>query len=653
MAGARLRIVGAIVGSLLLFVGCSSGSDGPRSFTLGGTVVGLSGSGLILANGSTNVQVNANGAFAFPGTLLSGATYNVTVDAHPRNPDQECSVANGSGTLSGNVTSISVTCVAILTVASSTPAAGATDVARTAPMVVTFSAPIDATTVNDISVTFVGAAGAVPITMAASGSQLTVTPQSRLLPDQEYALSISRALRGTQGEALAVTVRLPFTTAARSWRAEAVIPMGAKNTCCVNQTKAPNGDPLLVWSDQELQPADGATPERLITEHRLTTFSPGGGWSSGQEIGTGEVWENPAPPANIPDIGTHTQITPVAAPSGEIFVMHVTADQSALRVKRFSPDEDQWLEETLTFLVPGQGFILDAFIGTNDQGEAVVVWDEVEFDGGGGQTSRAMSARFVSGQWSAPQALTLPDPSAQIVQFDVAGSGDAVVIWQYLLSPSTSAQRRLWATRYQAGAGWQPAEELAQGVQLVSDARLDVDADGDAMLIFIADDGTLQWTRYTAADGWSDALPVVPGSVNATDSPALGLDPSGAGFAIWESVNGMHRAAQIARYSPESGWIAGPTLDDASAGNVKFPAIAVGQNGDAFAVWCQQTGGQADTWAAHFADGAWQAAERIENTSPAQVCSTRVMLDAGGDATALWYFNDANGDLNAMFNRYE
>lgn len=84
----------------------------PATYTVGGNVSGLGGSGLVLQlNGGNDLPVAANGAFTFPGGLTSGASYSVTIGTQP--PAQTCTVGNGSGTIAGaNVTNVSVTCVA-------------------------------------------------------------------------------------------------------------------------------------------------------------------------------------------------------------------------------------------------------------------------------------------------------------------------------------------------------------------------------------------------------------------------------------------------------------------------------------------------------------------------------------------------------------
>jgi len=78
-------------------------------FSIGGTVTGLTGSGLVLQNsGLDNLTVSSSGTFTFP-TLVPGA-YNVTVLTQPSNPVQTCLVSNGSGTATANVTNVTITC---------------------------------------------------------------------------------------------------------------------------------------------------------------------------------------------------------------------------------------------------------------------------------------------------------------------------------------------------------------------------------------------------------------------------------------------------------------------------------------------------------------------------------------------------------------
>ena len=104
----------------VLLTSCGGGSaqtpsstqtpNSPTTFTVGGMVSGLTGSGLVLQNnGSDNLSIAASGSFAFQATLASQATYAVTVSAQP--VGQVCGVQNGTGAVaSSNITNVTVSC---------------------------------------------------------------------------------------------------------------------------------------------------------------------------------------------------------------------------------------------------------------------------------------------------------------------------------------------------------------------------------------------------------------------------------------------------------------------------------------------------------------------------------------------------------------
>lgn len=83
---------------------------GPPEYRLSGSVVGLAGSGLTLTlNDGTPLAVASNGAFQFPYT--QSTSYEVEVLTQPGTPEQTCTVANGTGTFTGDVNNVQVTCV--------------------------------------------------------------------------------------------------------------------------------------------------------------------------------------------------------------------------------------------------------------------------------------------------------------------------------------------------------------------------------------------------------------------------------------------------------------------------------------------------------------------------------------------------------------
>jgi hypothetical protein len=101
------------VAAVVMLVGCSGGSGGVSKYTIGGSIAGLTGAGLVLENNGGDDLTVAAGAssFVFATSVEKGKTYAVTVKTQPAG--QTCTPANGSGTVgSADVTSVAVTCVA-------------------------------------------------------------------------------------------------------------------------------------------------------------------------------------------------------------------------------------------------------------------------------------------------------------------------------------------------------------------------------------------------------------------------------------------------------------------------------------------------------------------------------------------------------------
>jgi hypothetical protein len=123
MAKIMQMLCAVLIGTTIAgLAGCDKSEKAPPAavapptpaLTVGGSVSGLPGSGLILQlNGANDLAVSANGNFKFPKALAKGSAYSVTVKSSPSSPiKQTCTVGQGNGNITGApVNNIVVTCV--------------------------------------------------------------------------------------------------------------------------------------------------------------------------------------------------------------------------------------------------------------------------------------------------------------------------------------------------------------------------------------------------------------------------------------------------------------------------------------------------------------------------------------------------------------
>ncbi|MEP7311783.1 MAG: Ig-like domain-containing protein [Pseudomonadota bacterium] len=105
---------------MLALAACGGGGGGggstppppaPSTYTIGGTVTGLAGTGLVLQNNAGGNLTVTGGTFTFATAVASGSAYAVTVLTQPSGPTQTCTVTSGgSGTATANVTNVAIAC---------------------------------------------------------------------------------------------------------------------------------------------------------------------------------------------------------------------------------------------------------------------------------------------------------------------------------------------------------------------------------------------------------------------------------------------------------------------------------------------------------------------------------------------------------------
>ena len=99
--------------SLVFLAGCGGVGGVTPTYSIGGTVSGLTSGSLVLKNNNgDDLTINANStSFTFATGLASGAAYVVTAGTMPSR--LACDISNNTGTIDGeNITNVTIKCIA-------------------------------------------------------------------------------------------------------------------------------------------------------------------------------------------------------------------------------------------------------------------------------------------------------------------------------------------------------------------------------------------------------------------------------------------------------------------------------------------------------------------------------------------------------------
>lgn len=540
---------------------------GPAEYTIGGTVSGLDGIGLVLTSaGRDELEIASDGAFIFDSLLPNGASYVVEVTAQPSS-DRLCKVANAIGTIAGaNVTDIEVTCAL--------PRWGTAELLDTRD-------------------------GVIPqLAMNPNGSAIAIwsslppgSPQPGGRPAREpTARHFSPA--GGWG---------PLTELANT---DARDPEP-------HVTMGPSGSGLAIWVSRE------------SSQMRLNTYS-GAGWSGETQLDGGDGLEGSFPTDQL----VYAPRVAVAADGSAIAVWArsyaVNPNVGHVFARRYTVDDGWGPVEIVSNMsgpdVPAVRVASIVEIAMDGSGNATVVWTSQQYDNG--YRYDIYANRYTVGEgWG--NASLLSSPGAYYVDTRAPGvvassDGGAIAVWSE--AQTAGIQPRITSRRYVPGSGWDAPIVISnqEGNRFDISANLAGTGNGSAIAVWMtsAGDGqpvTLYSNRYDPTSGWGTPEPIraattaiiVPG-----DAIAVDVNEDGIAFAAWIETAAWAEGAEAlglsdvndalftnmwaSRYIPGQGWdsaeqIGGPDhlYDGTADGSPRARSyrIKVDAQGRALAVW--------------------------------------------------------------------
>lgn len=616
-------------------------APGPISKTVGGSLVGLSGSGLVLQNnaGDDLAVSSSSTSFSFARALATGAAYSVTVKTQPGSPIQVCSVTNGAGTVGSiNITDIVIICSGGgFTVGGTVSGLGAGK--SVGLRLLSDFTPPNVTTVN--------ANGAFTM-----GVTLAANSEFELIVSAQPAGQTCSVANGAGTVAAANITNVAVTCAdnsasARNWTPAQPIftdtdPADADTVGATSVGFDAAGHAIAVWESSSIGSAGIDTA--------FSRYTPGAGWSAPELV-------SPFVALSGTDV-VERRLTPRIA---------VAANGNAVVVWRRRNSFDIGDDVAASFYTVGSGWsppeiiwatVPDQFDGADHLRIAIDSSNNVlvVFDAGG----YVRYARYSSGAgWSAPGSGGAVSSVAPIFslrpELAMNHNGQAVAVWEQRNLVDSVARFDLWSSRYDVASDtWsapQPVETDFGGVYYGKSVV--IDAGGTATAVWSQYDGTRMRVYSNRLTGSSWATPTIVESGNSGPNgnaydPRAAIDGNGNVMAMWIQNDdaGGHYVAN--RYVPGSGW--GLQRHIGEYGAVGFTAsdteIALVSNaaGDAVAIWtfyreigAENVLGPDHVFANEYnaATGLWGVANIIDApTGGASLPS--VAIDAAGNAAAVW-----------------
>ncbi len=273
-------------------------------------------------------------------------------------------------------------------------------------------------------------------------------------------------------------------------------------------------------------------------------------------------------------------------------------------------------------------------------GEAVAVWRRFEVEREGQYAIQA-SYRPPGGTFAAPVDIALASNASlpQDLHVAIDPSGDTVVVWTEREAKETEVVRA--SVRPAGGAFTEPVTISPMPVvagSSASEPRVAIGA-GRLFSAWLYEEGgeaIVQAARGTLASGFS-APQDLSSSGQPAQSPAVALGSDGSASAVWSRYNGSSYAIEATRAAAGGGFSVPSEISD-STWSAFEPELSAGPGGTETAVWTRS-------------DGLDFLVEAAAGNAAGGFASAITLSEPGGDATRPQLDEDAGGAVTVVWQR--
>ncbi len=461
-----------------------------------------------------------------------------------------------------------------LVLTGSSPAANAAAAPRTGAISLTFSAPIDASTLGASTVSLTSAAGTEAVTYSVSGNTVTLTPAAPIRRALVYIVTARPGLKGSAGEVVAAPIFTTFTTVDGVWAAPQVLGNNTGYAPTVRLDKA--GGALAVW----LQPQPSLSTLFDLTYARMTSA---GTWGTAAAVGD--------------DVSSCCPSLAVAADGSAVLAWVHEEPSYTFTVKAAHFTLANGWEAPVSLRPAQQYGYASALAATNSAGDSFVTFAQAD--------DMFANGRPAGGSWGATSRF---DPSPRLAANNLSIGADDVG-GAFSLSTYSIVGNYSPYIAFNSGGVW-GSPTLIPGVSDASPALAAGDAQGNIWVVFAVSVGTdldVEAIRYTKSGGWNS-----PVSIEAMQGYAwpvsLCVAADGSVVVVWEDGPGSTQRIWASRYSPATGWAAAEKLQPTDDFVVTARSV-VDSGGNAIVAWEQSS----TIWMSRYVVGKGWTAEVVDS----------------------------------------
>jgi hypothetical protein len=260
--------------------------------------------------------------------------------------------------------------------------------------------------------------------------------------------------------------------------------------------------------------------------------------------------------------------------------------------------------------------------------------------------SHNWSRRYTANAWDTPVRIdTGSDEHSGMPSFAPDADGNGLATWVQRVSVNGQPTIGIQASRYTiSDRRWGPPEQIGPA-EYGSGAHVRFDASGNALAVWLVrkDDGArheLWWNRYHRTGGWATpSLIAVDAAAALFHLSELQVDAGGNALLIWIGWDGTRQSIWAQRYTPGGNWDPASRLGSGGTSE-SYVDVTFAPDGTALAVWAQDDGGTSRIWFNRYTpENRWGTAAIIRPELSAQLDEYAPQLAFDSTGKALMVFH--------------